>query len=366
MPFDFKNDACGENYVLLKGDCLQRMKDLPDNSVDLILTDPPYFRVLNEPWDRQWDDSGKFLAWIGSLADEWRRILKPNGSLYCFASPRMAGRVEVEIGKRFNVLNSIVWDKQGNSTSARACKEALRSFSDSTERIVFAEHYGSDNMAKGEAGYVAKCDELRGFVFEPIRKYLDDERIAAGFSVRDVAEAFQKKTGSRTVTGMAGHWFGVVQWMPPTSENYAWLRGLFNSKPGSDYLKKEYDYLKKEYDELKKEYDELKKEYEALRRPFSVTKEVPYTGVWRFGRTKTKKGRHPCEKPQDLLKHIITASSRPGAVVLDCFTGSGSAGSACLDTGRLFVGIEMCDNWFAVSEERLANDSKNPPPSCQP
>lgn len=144
------------DQLLIKGDCLEAMKNLEDNSIDLILTDPPYFRVLNEAWDRQWDDKEKFVAWIGLLADEWKRILKPNGSLYVFASAKMQARVEVEIGKRFNVLNSLVWDKLGNSTSARACKEALRSFSDDSERVIFAEHFGSDNMAKGEAGYAAK------------------------------------------------------------------------------------------------------------------------------------------------------------------------------------------------------------------
>lgn len=78
------------------------MKALPDNSVDLICTDPPYFAVkTDEWWDKQWDKPTEFLKWIDSLAEQWQRILKPNGSLYCFASPRMAARVEVTLGDRF-------------------------------------------------------------------------------------------------------------------------------------------------------------------------------------------------------------------------------------------------------------------------
>ncbi len=165
---------------VILGDCLDVMRDMPDNSVDLIATDPPYFRVKNEEWDRRWDSADEFIAWIGELAVEWHRLLRPNGSLYCFASPRMAARVEVEIGRRCEVLNSIIWRKEIGRHNA-SCKEALRAFFPQTERVIFAEHFSADNMAKGDAGYVAKCDELRGFVFEPLRAYLAGERNRAGF-----------------------------------------------------------------------------------------------------------------------------------------------------------------------------------------
>lgn len=156
-----------------QGDALEVMRAMADNSVDAVITDPPYHRVKSLDWDRQWKDAPAFLAWIGELCDQWQRVLKPNGSLYCFASPRMAARVEVEIGKRFNVLNRIRWVKDAGWHN-KAEKETLRSFLSPHEEIVFAEHYGADNIAKGEAGYVAKCDELRGFVFEPLRAWFRD------------------------------------------------------------------------------------------------------------------------------------------------------------------------------------------------
>ena len=93
---------------LLLGDAIEQMKTLPDSSVALIATDPPYFKVKGEAWDRQWDNATSFLAWIGELCREWQRVLKPNGSLYCFAYPRLATAVEVEISKWFSVLNQIV------------------------------------------------------------------------------------------------------------------------------------------------------------------------------------------------------------------------------------------------------------------
>jgi site-specific DNA-methyltransferase (adenine-specific) len=346
---------------VINAECLQAMAEMADNCVDAIITDPPYFKVKNEAWDRQWDKPDQFIAWIGKLCEEWQRILKPNGSVYVFASPKMATKVEVEVGRWFNVLTRVVWRKPPFSTKAEMFrKEDLRSFFPASESVIFAEHFGADNMAKGEAGYVAKCDELRGFVFEPLRAYLDGERDRAGWTTRRVAEEYQKKTGSRTVTGMAGHWFGTVQWALPTDENYNWLRALFSANDGEylrreyEYLRREYEYLRREYEDLRREYEDLRREYEDLRRPFSVTADVPYTDVWDFKTVAHYPGKHPCEKPAALMEHIVSASTRPGAVVLDCFMGTGSTGIACQKLGREFIGIEMSPEYCTTASKRLA------------
>jgi len=317
---------------LLQGDCLALMRNLPDNSIDLIATDPPYFKVKGEAWDRQWKTPKAFLTWVDLLAEQWARILRPNGSLYCFASPQRRAQVEVQLGNRFSCLPTITWVKSAG-WHQKASEGSLRSFFPQTEAIIFAAHKGADNIAKGEAGY----DELRGFIFEPLRAYLSSERDRAGFTTRKVAEAFQQKTGSRTVTGMAGHWFETVQWTLPTESNYLWLRSLF----GPAFLQRE--------------YEELRLQYEALRRPFTVTADVPYTDVWTFPTVSAhKKGKHPCEKPAAMMEHIITASSRPGAVVLDCFMGSGATGEAAVKLGRSFIGMEMDPTYFAGASARIA------------
>ena len=100
-----------DSGVLYEGDCLDVMAAMPDNSIDLIAVDPPYFKVKNAEWDRQWNNPEKFLEWIGGLCKQWHRILRPNGSLYVFASPKMAARVECAISESFYVLNMITWSK---------------------------------------------------------------------------------------------------------------------------------------------------------------------------------------------------------------------------------------------------------------
>ena len=230
------------------GDCLEIMRALPDRSVDLIATDPPYYKVKGDAWDRQWDTPAAFLGWFDLLAEQWQRILRPNGSLYTFAWPGIAAEIEVLIKRRFNVLQRITWAKPPFSTKAEMNSKAdQRSYFPVSEAIIFAEHKGADNMAKGEAGYAAKCDELRGFVFEPLRAYLAGERDRAGFTGTMVDAAFRLKTGNPK-SGMAGHWFGRVQWALPTAANYAWLRDLF----GAGSLPHEHDFLRAQYEDLRR------------------------------------------------------------------------------------------------------------------
>jgi site-specific DNA-methyltransferase (adenine-specific) len=151
---------------------------------------------------------------------------------------------------------------------------------------------------------------------------------------------------------MAGHWFGRSQWCLPTEANYEWLRSLFNANAGA-FLSRDYASLREEYASLREEYASLREEYEALRRPFAATAETPYTDVWTFRTVQARKGKHPCEKPSDLIRHIIRTSSRPGAVVLDSFTGSGVVGAVALEEGRSFIGSEIDRHWCAVAEARL-------------
>ncbi len=349
------------DYTLHCGDCVDYMATMADNSVDLIATDPPYHRVkMTEAWDRQHKTAADFLSWLDTVLAQFERILKPNGSLYLFASPKMAARVEVLTAGRFNVLNRITWRKtdgtynEGGSWN-RADKDTLRRWFEQKEEIIFAEHHGADGYAKGEAGYGAKCDELRGFVFEPLRAYLAGERDRAGLTTRQVAEEFQRRTGSRTVTGMARHWLERVQWTLPTAENYQWLRETFSRlNHGGEYLRREYEDLRREYEDLRREYEDLRREYEDLRRPFNVTADVPYTDVWTFPTVQAYPGKHPAEKPQALLSHIIEASSKPGAVILDAFAGSGATGIAAQSAGREFVGIEKDGHWADYARARIA------------
>ena len=324
---------------------------LPDGCVSLMTLDFPYYGVKDDAWDNAWESPEAFIAWMGSVLVPCRRVLAPNGSIYVFAAPQvrggltMATRVECEVARHFSVLQRITWQKPEGSTKAEMFdKDTCRAFFPASEVIIFAEQPGADLLALGESQYGAKCDEIRGFVFEPLRAYLDGERERAGVSRKDCDLACQNQ--------MSGHYFSRVQWALPTAEKYAALRRLFNARGGNEFLRKDYEFLRKDYEFLRKDYEELRSEYESLRRPFSVSPEVPYTDVWTYETVNTYPGKHPCEKPPRMARDIVRASSREGGLVADFFCGSGAFLAAAVAEGRRAIGCDMDPHWAEQARGR--------------
>lgn len=97
---------------------------------------------------------------------------------------------------------------------------------------------------------------------------------------------------------------------------------------------------------LNRRYTELQEECKSLRRYFAVSASVPYTDVWTHKPVQFYTGKHPCEKPADMLKQIIDASSRPGDLVADFFMGSGSTVKAAISLGRRAIGVELEEDRF--------------------
>ena len=189
-------------------DALELLQSLDDESVDLILTDPPYYKLLNIEWDKQWKTKEDYLIWLEGIIKESQRVLKHNGSCYMFASADMSWYVEGVIRKQFNVLNHIRWaDKQ---SIAKSCnKEELRRYINNSEGIIFAEQFKQADLS----------------IFEPKRTYLDDTRLKANIS-RDKANKIcnVRNTASR-------HYFSRSQWCLPTDELYNKLRIHMDLKP---------------------------------------------------------------------------------------------------------------------------------------
>jgi site-specific DNA-methyltransferase (adenine-specific) len=88
-----------------------------------------------------------------------------------------------------------------------------------------------------------------------------------------------------------------------------------------------------------------------------------FTDVWNYPSVRPYKGKHPAEKPAELLEHVIAATTRPGDIVLDCFSGSGSTAVAALRLGRLGIAIEIEHEWASriASRIRSHRESMLPP-----
>nr|WP_323865375.1 site-specific DNA-methyltransferase [Xenorhabdus sp. Flor] len=166
-----------------------------------------------------------------------------------------------------------------------------------------------------------------------------------------------KEIHAATGKQMASHWFSESQWQLPSEVDYQKLQVLFdriaNEKHPRGELNKPYHELVGSHLTLSRQYDELRQEYGLMRRPFSVTAAVPYTDVWQFAPVQYYPGKHPCEKPADLMTHIIQSSSREGDVVADFFMGSGATLKAALKLNRRALGVELEKERFKQTEQEL-------------
>ncbi|MCC5458193.1 site-specific DNA-methyltransferase [Klebsiella variicola] len=337
---------------LVNADSLHYIGTLPDNSIDLIVTDPPYFKVKPNDWDNQWKGDEDYLRWLDRCLAEYARVLKPAGSIYLFCGHRLASDIEVMMRSRFNILNHIIWAKPWGRWNG-CNKESLRAYFPSTERVLFAEHYLGPYTGK-QNDYESKSTELKQHVMTPLIEYFRDARDALGVTTKEIAEATGKKN-------MASHWFGLSQWSLPNEVDYQKLQTLFTRIAIEKHLKQKLEHphhqLVATYQSLNRKYSELLEEYKTLRRYFSVSVSVPYTDVWMHKPVQFYPGKHPCEKPADMLKQIISASSKPGDIVADFFMGSGSTVKAAMELGRRAIGVELETERFmqTVSEIEKIN-----------
>lgn len=84
--------------------------------------------------------------------------------------------------------------------------------------------------------------------------------------------------------------------------------------------------------------------------------------VWAIGTPKNiekKFGKHPTQKPEDLLKRIVLASTNEGDIILDPFTGSSTTGIAACLYGRKFIGIDIEKKYLDLSIKRFKELAKN-------
>ena len=153
-------DVVTNEYSLLFGDCLERMKEIPDGSVDLILTDPPYGTTACK-----WDSIIPFDAmWV-----ELKRIIKPNGAVVLFGGEPFSSHVR--LSNLIDYKYDWKWDKIRGSNFATV---KIRPFNSFEDIMVFYSKQCTYNpqMWKGEP-YTQK----QGFVGEAKQTGLNKKQV---------------------------------------------------------------------------------------------------------------------------------------------------------------------------------------------
>ena len=118
-------------------DCIEGMKHIPNNSIDLVIADPPYWKVIGEKWDYQWKTEQDYVEWSIKWIREVARILRIGGTFYCFGYFRtLALLVPYLEGMGLELRQQIIIDKGMKAVSGRATKK-YKMFPTVTESILF-------------------------------------------------------------------------------------------------------------------------------------------------------------------------------------------------------------------------------------
>lgn len=320
-----RTETLAEGVTLHLGDCRDIMPTL--GKIDAVVTDPPYFRISGELWDRQWRTPEGFLAWMEGLIQGWKSVLPIGGSLSLFASAKMTSQIEVVVDRHFDVLNNIVWNKLSDyepgdprATSYRARdRKSFRRFFEYSERIIFAEMAGASR-------YSPLGDALRSAREKTGRKSTDI----------DVLLGFVRSRDPTKGTELFRRWEEGSS--RPSKEQFRRaMRACGDNRSDGD---------------IDQHFDDCSAESDRLRRYFNA--EVgQHTDVWSFETVPSHQIKHPCEKPLDLMDHLIRCTTRPEGTVLDCFMGTGATGVSAVTNGRAFVGIELDERYFDIACRRI-------------
>jgi DNA modification methylase len=96
---------------IINRDCISFSKEkLLKESIDLIIADPPYFKMVKDKWDNQWKTEEEFYNWCEQWISECYRVLKSTGSLYIYGGSPFIFEI-CNIARKINLQfnNAIVW-----------------------------------------------------------------------------------------------------------------------------------------------------------------------------------------------------------------------------------------------------------------
>lgn len=318
--------------VLLRGDCLELMPQIPDNSVSLVLCDLPY-GITNCDWDRRID--------LAALWEQYKRVVEPCGMIALFAQQPFT--TDLINSKREWFKYEWTWPKRKN---AGALAVKFRPMSSHESVVVFQKQPAP------------RASDVPGFA--EILRYLCGEYAKAGLNGARLTEI----TGTSTA---ARHYFEDSQWMLPTAEHYAKLRaatgaflrdygGLRRAYYGGDGLAAHYHPPGVvPYTGTSKRHRGRVCECYGVRQdgqPHKTTGNPP--SVLRFASPDVMGVRfHPTQKPVDLLEFLIRTYTNEGDLVLDNCMGSGSTCVAAVNTNRHYIGIEKDDRYYQIACQRV-------------
>jgi site-specific DNA-methyltransferase (adenine-specific) len=404
----------GENFAIYHGDNRQILPTLAENSVDAIVTDPPYELGF---MGKSWDASG--VAFDPATWREALRVIKPGGHLIAFSGSRTYHRIAVAIEDAgFEIRDQIMWiygsgfpkshniskgiDKvagvereitreekkpleQGYPISfdTRSSTERERRDIPATDAARQWEGWGTALKPAHEPMVLAR-KPLVGTVAANVLTYgtgglnIDGARVEGEFiettngSANAIYGDLSANSGENCKSHNQGRWPAnvihdgsdeVVALFPKTGisvgtrannkslTSYGFSDGTFETVGfGDSGSAARFFYCAKA---SKRDRNEGLDGFEE-KRDHDGRQEGGVGGSNPRNRTNNyRQNHHPTVKPTDLMRYLCRLITPPNGTVLDPFMGSGSTGKAAMYEGFKFIGIEMTDEYLPIAKARI-------------
>lgn len=350
-------------YQLHLGDCLEVLATLPDNSVDSIVTDPPYgLSFMGKKWDY---DVPSVAIWEQCL-----RVLKPGGHLLAFAGTRTQHRMAVRIEDAgFEIRDIIAWVYGSGFPKSLDVSKAIDKAA-GVEREVIGRYRAAvqTGVTSGLNGSKADSDGVAwATITAPatdaakqwfgwgtaLKPALEPITMARKPLVGTVAETvLQHGTGAINVDGAR----------IKIDDDDPIHKAVWTSRPSKIGLSSV------GFVTSNKDGDRRTCETSKGRWPANIIHDgsneaalALKSGARFFYTAKAGKddretdNNHPTVKPTTLMAYLCRLVTPPGGTVLDPFMGSGSTGKAATVNGFRFIGIERDPEYHKIAQARISN-----------
>lgn len=296
---------------IIHDDALSFLSKLKDSSIDIILTDPPYFL---DKMDHNWstkkvkspkkpyaikhlpagmkfdrDQGKKFYSWYLKISEEFFRVLKPGGFFFSFSSPRLYHRMTCAIDDAgFEIRDCFIWLYTQDQPKAMSLHHFINKMNKSEKE----KGELNRKFKEWKTPQVKSCHEPIAMAQKPIEgTYLENS---------------MKYNVSLINTNVK--------------------QGLYKDMFVSNIMTDKY---------INHRIDKV----------FLVDKPKE--------KEKGFFNNHKTVKPLSLFKYLIHLTTKKNSIVLDPFIGSGTTAVACKELGRKFIGIEINKQYIDIANKRL-------------
>lgn len=293
-----------EYNVIYNKDSIEGMSSLTDESIDLIISDPPYFKVINQTWDYKWRTEEEYIEWSKNWIEQAYRVLRKGGTFYLFGYFRTLTKLMPVIESLgFELRQQIIINKGMQAVSGRATKN-YKMFPNVTESVLF--------FVKDSKPFV--------------KKFLKQRQKELGLTAKQINEALGVKSN------------GGGMWSIYTGNN------VCKQLPTEELWEKLSKILKFDVP------------YKSINMTFNS--QMGVTDVWDDINFYSEKRIHPTQKPEKLIERLVLTSSNENDIILDPFMGSGTTAYVCMKNDRKFIGYEIDKDYYEKSLKRI-EDIKN-------